>query len=87
MGCISWIVFGALAGWIASVIMERNRRLGFIANIVTGILGALVGGALMGLLGRRGVGGFNCPSLIVAVLGAIIVLAVTGWGAQRWRGD
>ncbi len=83
MGCLSWIIFGGLAGWIASIIMGRNGRMGCLANVIIGIIGASIGGFIMGLLGGSGVTGFNLPSFGVAVLGAILLLGITGWWSRR----
>ncbi|HAP37375.1 hypothetical protein A2574_03275 [Candidatus Shapirobacteria bacterium RIFOXYD1_FULL_38_32] len=76
MGIILWIIFGALAGWIASVIMKTNYRQGTMADILMGILGSIVGGFLMGMVGKSGVDGFNLYSLLVAVIGAVVVIYV-----------
>lgn len=76
MGILSWIVLGALAGWIASIIMKTNASMGAIANIIVGIVGALVGGFVMNFFNKAGVNDFNLYSLLVAVLGSIILLAV-----------
>ena len=76
MGIIAWIIIGALAGWIASMIMKTNAEQGALANIVVGIIGALIGGYLMSLFGKTGVTGFNIYSLLVAILGAVILLAI-----------
>lgn len=76
MGPISWIIIGALAGWIASMITGNNRRMGALANIAVGIVGGLIGGFLMGLLGGAGVTGFNLWSLLVAILGAVVLLSI-----------
>jgi uncharacterized membrane protein YeaQ/YmgE (transglycosylase-associated protein family) len=76
MGIIGWIILGGLAGWIASLITKRNDQMGCISNIVAGIVGALVGGWVFSLFGGGGVTGLNLPSLIVAVVGAVIVLAI-----------
>jgi len=70
MGIVLWIIMGALAGWIASIIMKTNKEQGFLADLALGVLGAVVGGFLFGLLGQPGVTGFNIYSLIVAVIGA-----------------
>jgi uncharacterized membrane protein YeaQ/YmgE (transglycosylase-associated protein family) len=83
MGVISWIIFGALAGWIASIITGRNQRMGCIANIVVGIIGAFIGGFLMSSIGRGGVTGFNLSSFIVAVIGAVVLLLVVGLFQRR----
>lgn len=50
MGIITWIIVGAIAGWIASMIMGKNEEMGAIANIVVGIIGAIIGGFVLGLL-------------------------------------
>jgi uncharacterized membrane protein YeaQ/YmgE (transglycosylase-associated protein family) len=76
MGIILWIIFGALAGWIASVIMKTDNRQGTMADILMGILGSIVGGFLMGMVGKSGVDGFNLYSLLVAVIGAVVVIYV-----------
>ena len=74
MGIALFIVFGALAGWIATAIMGSNDSL--VMNIVIGVVGAVVGGWLMSIIGSTGVTGFNLYSLLVAVLGAIVLIAV-----------
>ncbi len=76
MGIILWIVFGALAGWIASVIMKTDSNQGTMMDIVMGVVGAVVGGFLMGLIGQPGVTGFNFYSLVVAIIGAIVVIYI-----------
>lgn len=77
MGIITWIIFGALVGWIASIIMKENSEMGAFANIAVGILGAFLGGIIMNLLGREeSITGFNVPSFLIALLGAIILLAI-----------
>ncbi len=78
MGIIAWIIFGALAGWLASAITGRNNRMGCIANIVVGIVGAFIGGFLMSFIGGSGVTGFNLYSFLVAVLGAVVLLVIAG---------
>ena len=79
MNIIVWIIFGALAGWIASMIMGANARMGALANIVVGIVGAIIGGFLMtNVFGAQGVTGFNLMSLLVAIVGAVILLFLVG---------
>jgi uncharacterized membrane protein YeaQ/YmgE (transglycosylase-associated protein family) len=74
MGLIGWIVLGALAGWIASLINKTNQAQGWIGNIVLGIVGALVGGFLWNLLTDEDSAiDFSIGSLIIAVIGALIV--------------
>ncbi len=72
MGIILWIVLGAIAGWIASAITRSNTSIGW--DIILGIVGALVGGFVMSLFGQPGVTGFNVYSMVVAIIGAIIVV-------------
>ncbi len=74
MGIILWIIFGALAGWVASMIMKTDYAQGTLMDIVMGIVGAVVGGFIMNFFGQSGVTGFNLYSFIVAVLGAVVVI-------------
>lgn len=75
---IMWLVIGALAGWIASMIMKTDAQMGAVANIVVGIAGALIGGwvarTFLGI--QVDPNGFSIGSLLVAVLGAVILLAL-----------
>ena len=83
MNFLAWIIFGALAGWIASIIMGRNKKMGAIANIIVGIIGAFIGGYLMQVFGIQGVTGFNFPSLLVAIVGAVVLLFIVGLFSRR----
>lgn len=76
MGYIAWLILGALAGWIASTIMGKDSQMGVVANIVVGIVGAFIGGFIFNFIGAAGVTGFNLWSLIVAVVGACILLFI-----------
>lgn len=76
MGFILWIIFGALAGWLGSMITGRDAQQGAIGNIIVGIIGALVGGWIANMLGFSGVTGFNLASLLIAILGAVLVLSL-----------
>ena len=80
---VLWVIFGALAGWIASIIMRTNEQMGAVANIVVGIIGAFIGGFLVRTLTGDQVGGFNFMSLVVAVIGAVILLAIVKMFAGR----
>lgn len=73
-GIISWVIFGALVGWIASLIMRTDKEQGAAANVVIGIVGAFLGGGIVGLLGDPGLWGFHLTSLAVAILGAIVLI-------------
>ena len=76
MSIIGWIILGLLAGWLAGKIM-RGSGYGFLGDIVLGILGAIVGGWITGALLGVDVTGLNIPSLIVAVLGACLLVAIS----------
>ncbi|MCU0463620.1 MAG: GlsB/YeaQ/YmgE family stress response membrane protein [Anaerolineae bacterium] len=72
-----WIVVGAIAGWLASMVMKTNHRQGLVEDIIVGIVGGLLGGWLLGALGvNAGVTGFNLGSLLTAFVGAIVLLAL-----------
>lgn len=76
MGILSWIILGGIAGWIASMIMDTNASMGAIANIIVGILGAVIGGFIMNFFNKAGVNDFNLYSLLVALLGSVVLLAL-----------
>jgi uncharacterized membrane protein YeaQ/YmgE (transglycosylase-associated protein family) len=76
MGFIVWIIFGALVGWIASLIMKTNSQQGLVLNVIVGIVGAVIGGWFMTFLGGSGVTGFNLYSFVVAILGSVILIFV-----------
>lgn len=73
---IVWVLFGALAGWLASLIMRTDAEMGAGMNIIVGILGAFIGGFISEALGGPGVSGFNLVSLIVAIFGAVVLLLI-----------
>ncbi len=70
------IIFGALVGWLASIIMKTNASQGTLMDIFLGILGSIIGGLVMGFFGYEGVTGFNLYSLLVGVLGACIIISI-----------
>lgn len=74
MDFLLFIVLGALAGWIASMIMGTNARQGWLMNIIVGIVGAMLGGFIMTLFGAPGVSGFDLYSILVAIGGAVVLL-------------
>jgi uncharacterized membrane protein YeaQ/YmgE (transglycosylase-associated protein family) len=78
VGILTWVLFGAIAGWVASLITGRNERMGCLGNIAVGILGALVGGAIFSALGGVGITGFNLWSFLVAIIGSVILLVILG---------
>lgn len=72
MDILLWIVLGAIAGWIADMVMKSDH--GLLTDIILGVVGGFVGGFIMNSLGQPGVTGFNVYSLIVAVIGAIVLI-------------
>lgn len=80
MNILLWIIFGALVGWVASIIMKTNSSQGIIMDIVLGIVGAFVGGLIANMLGGPGVSGFNLYSLVVALLGSMLLI----WVGRRF---
>lgn len=84
MSIIGWLIIGAVAGWLASMIVGRNDEMNWLENIVVGIVGALVGGFLYGLLTNSNwTSTFSLGTLVVATIGAIVVLFI--WSAVRRR--
>lgn len=77
---ILWIIFGALVGWLASLVMGANRRQGMLRDIVIGVAGAFIGGWLLG----RDVSNdlFSLPSIITALVGAVVLLALVNLGTR-----
>ena len=75
MSIIGWIVLGLIAGFIASKIVNKTGE-GVLLDIVLGIVGAVVGGFIFAQFGAAGVTGFNIYSMVVAVVGAVIVLVL-----------
>ena len=88
MGVLGWIVVGLLAGGIARWIVKDDRS-GCIYTMVVGVLGALIGGALMSTVDSSGVDEFSLRSILVAALGAVLLLlvlqAIAGNGVSRGR--
>jgi uncharacterized membrane protein YeaQ/YmgE (transglycosylase-associated protein family) len=75
MSFIAWIVLGLIAGFIASKIVNKSGE-GLVMDIVLGVIGAVVGGYLFQTFGMAGVTGVNIYSILVAVVGAIVVLFI-----------
>ena len=75
MSIIAWLIVGFLAGWIANMIMSSGAG-GLLADILVGVVGALAGGFIMGVVtGRDYLTGINIESILVAIVGAIVVIA------------
>jgi uncharacterized membrane protein YeaQ/YmgE (transglycosylase-associated protein family) len=76
MGIITWIVVGLIAGLLGKLVMPGDDPGGIIVTILIGIVGAFIGGFVVSIFGGTGVTGFNIWSIIVATIGAIILLAI-----------
>ncbi len=74
MGWLAWIVLGGLAGWVASILTKNNARMGILANIIVGIIGAFAATYILQFAGIEGMTGFNFYSFLVAVGGAVLLL-------------
>lgn len=85
MGILSWLVVGAIAGYLAGLLVKGDESFGVIGHIVLGIVGALVGGFLAGILtgGKDFTTGIDITTIVVATIGAVI--AVVGYNAIRGR--
>ncbi|MEP0805012.1 MAG: GlsB/YeaQ/YmgE family stress response membrane protein [Chloroflexota bacterium] len=77
MNFIAWLIFGALAGWVASILTGKNRKMGALANIVIGIFGAFVGAGILNTLGIAVPQGFSLTGFLVAVGGAVALIFAT----------
>lgn len=74
---IAWIIIGAIAGWLASIVMKTNAQQGLLMDIIVGIIGGFIGGWLLGVLGVGGaVTGLNIASILTAFIGAVVLLAL-----------
>lgn len=87
MGLLSWIVVGLIAGWLAGLIM-KGSGFGFLGNIIVGVIGGLLGGWIASSLLNIGPGmsGFNLGSIMIAFLGAVVLillLRLFGLGRKR----
>lgn len=86
LGCVSWVFFGALVGWLASILTGRNNRQGCLMNIIVGVIGAFIGGAIFGLLNQGTLTvGWNLTALIYSIIGAAIFLLGIGMFSRRRR--
>jgi uncharacterized membrane protein YeaQ/YmgE (transglycosylase-associated protein family) len=74
MGWLAWLIVGAIAGWLASIVMKTNHQQGLLMDIIVGIVGAFIGGFLFNQFGAAGVTGFNIWSIVVAFVGAVVLL-------------
>jgi uncharacterized membrane protein YeaQ/YmgE (transglycosylase-associated protein family) len=88
MGVLSWIVVGAIAGWLSGQVM-KGRGFGLLGDIIIGIVGGLIGGFLAEVLFKvpNAVNGFNLTSILVAFLGAVLVIIIARMFQGRGRGS
>ena len=84
MSWLSWIVVGLVAGILARAVTGQRRRIGCLGTLVVGILGGLLGGALFKAAGDEGINSFSLRSLLVAFVGATVLLFL--WGLVAGRG-
>lgn len=73
MDLIVWLIVGGLVGWLASILMRTDAQMGLVANVFVGIVGAFLGGWLAGVLG---IGGGRVFGWVIAVVGAVILIAI-----------
>lgn len=78
MGILAWIVLGALAGWITSILLKTNSQQGAVGNIIMGIVGALIGGYLGSAFFDLDITGINLTSIILAIGGSLIFALLIG---------
>ncbi|MGV3624507.1 MAG: GlsB/YeaQ/YmgE family stress response membrane protein [Archangium sp.] len=76
MGICTWLFLGGISGWLSSIFAGTNARQGIIGNIIVGVIGAMLGGALFSYFGGHDVTGFNLYSIMVATVGGVILLAI-----------
>jgi uncharacterized membrane protein YeaQ/YmgE (transglycosylase-associated protein family) len=74
---VVWVIVGGLAGWLASLLMGTNRSQGLLADIIIGVVGGILGGVILTAIGIPGlVTGINLGSILVAVFGAVVLIAI-----------
>jgi uncharacterized membrane protein YeaQ/YmgE (transglycosylase-associated protein family) len=88
MNIISWLILGAIAGYLAGFLVKGDEGLGVIGHVGLGILGALIGGFLAGIVtgGKDLVTGINIQTIVVAVIGAVVAVVAYGFITGRRSG-
>lgn len=76
MSFLVYIIFGGVVGWVASLLMKTDAEQGILLNVIVGIVGSVLGSWLAGQFGFGGVDGFNLSSFVVALIGAVVLIAV-----------
>ena len=85
MGILLWLLFGAIVGWLASIITHDNARMGIIGNIIVGLIGSALGGWLASAIGIGSFNKFSLGGLVISVLGAVLLLFIIGMLNGRRR--
>lgn len=85
MGLISWIIFGGIAGWVASLIAGKSARQGCLLNVIVGVVGAMIGGVVMEFFtgNQFAFRPFSLSSFVVAVIGSLILLSIVNVAQRR----
>jgi uncharacterized membrane protein YeaQ/YmgE (transglycosylase-associated protein family) len=73
---IVWLILGGISGWIASKITGNDESMGIGLNLVVGIVGAVIGGWVVGIFGLGPATGLNLWSFIISILGAVVLLSI-----------
>lgn len=76
MYIILWLLFGAIVGWLASILMKKNANMGLLANIIIGLVGSALGMLLMDLFGFGKPDSFSIQGFLVSIGGAVILIAI-----------
>jgi uncharacterized membrane protein YeaQ/YmgE (transglycosylase-associated protein family) len=79
MYIIYWLLFGAVVGWIASILTRDNGRMGLIANIVVGLIGSAIGSLIAGVFQLAPIDKFSFGGFAFAILGAVVLLSIINW--------
>lgn len=79
MYILYWIIFGAIVGWVASILSHNNARMGIISNIIVGLIGSVIGGAIASFAGIASFSSFSLWGFVFAVIGAMLLLAILNW--------
>ncbi len=85
MWILWWIIFGAVVGWVASIITGNNARMGLLKNIIVGLVGALIGGWISTMIGIGTYDGFSLNSFVIAIIGAVLLLLVVNLFSRHRR--
>lgn len=80
---IVWLILGGISGWIASKITGHDENMGIGLNLVVGIVGAFIGGWLVGIIGLGPATGLNLWSFLISIVGAVILLAIVSLFKKR----